>query len=67
MKDNQRQFLSLLGRAPARLTTNKPAFYIALTTMIMGTLFFLTGFVAELVVRNAADRNDYLTEERVGW
>ena len=47
--------------------TNKPAFYIALTTMIMGTLFFLTGFVAELVVRNAADRNDYLTEERVGW
>ncbi len=47
--------------------TNKPAFYIALTTMIMGTLFFLTGFVAELVVRNAADRNDYLTEEKVGW
>lgn len=47
--------------------TNKPGFYIALTTMIMGTLFFLTGFVAELVVRNAADRNDYLTEEKVGW
>jgi len=47
--------------------TNKPAFYIAMTTMVMGTMFFLTGFVAELVVRNAADRNLYLTEEKIGW
>lgn len=46
--------------------TNKPAFYIALTTMIMGTLFFLTGFIAELIVRNAGDRNLYLTEEKIG-
>jgi len=46
--------------------TNKPAFYLALTAMVMGTLFFLTGFVAELVVRNATDRNVYLTEETVG-
>ncbi len=47
--------------------TNKPAFYMALTAMMMGTFFFLTGFVAELVVRNAPDRNLYLTEERLGW
>jgi glycosyltransferase involved in cell wall biosynthesis len=46
--------------------TNKPAFYIALATMIMGTFFFLTGFVAELVVRNASDRNVYLMEEKIG-
>ena len=46
--------------------TNKPAFYLALTAMIMGTFFFLTGFVAELVVRNAADRNVYLLEEKIG-
>lgn len=46
--------------------TNKPAFYLALTAMLMGTLFFLTGFIAELVVRNAPDRNNYLTEERIG-
>ena len=46
--------------------TNKVGFYVALTTMIMGTLFFLTGFIAELVVRNAADRNHYLIEERQG-
>ena len=47
--------------------TNKPAFYIALTTMVIGTFFFLTGFIAELVVRNAGDRNDYLVEERSGF
>ncbi len=42
---------------------NKPAFYIALATMILGTQFFLTGFIAELVSRSAADRNQYLVEE----
>lgn len=47
--------------------TNKPAFYLSLTAMIMGTLFFLTGFVAELVTRNAADRNVYLQDETVGF
>ena len=47
--------------------TNKPGFYLALTAMVMGTLFFLTGFVAELVVRSAADRNHYLVEEQLGW
>jgi len=47
--------------------SNRPPFYIALTTMIIGTQFFLTGFVAELVVRNASDRNLYLVEEKLGW
>ncbi len=46
--------------------TNKPAFYLALTTMAIGTFFFLTGFVAELVVRNAGDRNSYLIETKTG-
>lgn len=45
---------------------NRPAFYIALTTMILGTQFFLTGFIAELVSRSSADRNQYLVEERLG-
>jgi len=46
--------------------TRKVGFYLAPPLMIMGTLFFLTGFIAELVVRNAADRNVYLTEEKIG-
>lgn len=47
--------------------TNKPAFFIALTAMVIGTLCFFSGFIAELVVRNAGDRNVYLTEEKIGW
>ncbi|MBS1777491.1 MAG: glycosyltransferase family 2 protein [Bacteroidetes bacterium] len=46
--------------------TNRPPFFIALVAMIIGTQFFLTGFVAELVSRNAADRNNYLIEEKIG-
>ena len=47
--------------------TNRPVFYIALTTMILGTQSFLAGFVADLVSRSAADRNHYLIEEQIGW
>lgn len=45
--------------------TNRPPFYLALTAMIIGTMFFLTGFLAELVSRSAADRNSYLISERI--
>jgi glycosyltransferase involved in cell wall biosynthesis len=46
--------------------TNRPSFYIALTTMIIGMQLFLTGFIAELVARNATERNTYLIEKRAG-
>jgi glycosyltransferase involved in cell wall biosynthesis len=46
--------------------TNRVTFYLALTTMVIGTQFFLTGYLAELVARSAADRNVYLVEERLG-
>lgn len=45
--------------------SNRPPFYLALTCMIIGTMFFLTGFIAELVVRNAPERNAYLIEEKL--
>jgi glycosyltransferase involved in cell wall biosynthesis len=46
--------------------TNRPAFYIALTTMVIGMQLFLTGFVAELVARNATERNVYLISSKIG-
>ena len=46
--------------------TNKPIFYVTLTTMILGTQFFLAGYIAELISRSASDRNHYLIEERIG-
>ncbi len=52
---------------PLTSVTNKPAFYIALTSMLIGTQLFLAGFIAEIVNRNAPDRNTYLIEEKQGW
>lgn len=46
--------------------TNRPAFYIALTSMIIGMQLFLTGFVAELISRNSTERNVYLIEDKIG-
>ena len=46
--------------------TTKPVFYIAMTTMIIGSQLFLTGFVAELISRNSPGRNFYLIEEKLG-
>lgn len=48
-------------RAP--LVTESPYFYIALTVMIIGSILFLTGFLAELINRNSPERNDYLIKE----
>ena len=46
--------------------TNRPAFYIGLTIMIIGIQLFLTGFIAELISRNSSERNNYLIEEKLG-
>jgi glycosyltransferase involved in cell wall biosynthesis len=45
--------------------TTRPAFYISLTIMIIGTQLFLAGFIGELIARNSNDRNTYNIEERV--
>jgi glycosyltransferase involved in cell wall biosynthesis len=52
---------------PESSITNKPAFYIALTAIIVGVQLFLAGFIAELHNRNASDRNSYLISEKLGW
>ena len=46
--------------------TNKPSFYIALISVVIGTQLFLTGFVAELISRNSPGRNSYLIEQKLG-
>jgi len=49
----------------APLVTSSPYFYIALTAMIIGTQLFLAGFVAEMVARNASERNKYQVEKTI--
>ncbi len=46
--------------------SNRPAFFIALTAMIIGSQLFLAGFLGELISRNASGRNLYLVEEKIG-
>ncbi|MDO4715637.1 MAG: glycosyltransferase family 2 protein [Bacteroidales bacterium] len=53
------KLLALYGGVPARLVTDSPYFYIALTMMLLGSQFFLAGFVGELISRNAEGRNNY--------
>ena len=50
-------------RAP--LVTDSPYFYLSLTSMIIGTQLFLSGFLGELISRNSSERNDYKLEETV--
>ncbi|WP_207421187.1 glycosyltransferase [Desertivirga brevis] len=46
-----------------RNVTDQPLFYIALVAIVVGFQLFLTGFVAELVSRNSAERNNYQIEK----
>ncbi len=45
------------------LVTNNPWFYIALTTMILGTLLFLAGFLGELIIKNNPNKKHYEIKE----
>jgi len=46
--------------------TNKPGFYLALTSLVIGMQLFLAGFIGELISRNSASRNAYLIEKKSG-
>ena len=50
---------------PHSLVTDSPYFYLALTTMIIGTQLFVGGFLGELVSRNSAERNKYQIEKTI--
>lgn len=54
------------GSEKAPLVTSRPWFYIALTTMILGTQLFLAGFLAELIARQNPDKNKYEIEKTIG-
>lgn len=48
-----------------RAVTDQPLFYLALVAVLLGAMLFLTGFLGELVARNAADRNKYNIKRRI--
>ena len=54
-------FLNPFGR----LITERPQFYIALATMIIGTQFFIAGFLGEIILRTKENKQRYLIKDVV--
>lgn len=48
-----------------RLITERPEFFIALTTMILGTQLFLAGFIGELVIRSKSQTIRYQIKQSI--
>jgi glycosyltransferase involved in cell wall biosynthesis len=46
--------------------TNRPGFYLALTSIVIGMQLFLAGFIGELISRNSSSRNSYIIETKTG-
>ena len=47
-----------------RAVTDQPLFYLALLAVVLGAMFFLAGFLGEMVSRSATTRNDYNVKAR---
>lgn len=56
---------AIIMHTQAPLVTDRPYFFIALTAMIIGMQLFLTGFVGEMISRQASDRNNYKIEKEI--
>ncbi|GAA4933508.1 glycosyltransferase family 2 protein [Algibacter agarivorans] len=54
-------FLNPMGR----LITERPQFYISLVTMIIGTQFFVAGFLGEIILRTKQDKKRYLIKDEL--
>ena len=48
-----------------RLITERPQFYIALTSMILGSQFFVAGFLGELILQSKKDTKNYIIKENI--
>ena len=48
-----------------RLITQRPQFYISLVTMIIGTQFFVAGFLGEIILRNKEDKDRYKIDNKI--
>lgn len=56
-------FLNTTGR----LITDRPQFYVALSTMIIGTQFFIAGFLGEIILRTKEDKKRYLINDELNF
>jgi len=54
----------LFVQKSGRLITERPEFYIALATMIMGSQFFLAGFLGEIILKNKKTKKHFIISEK---
>lgn len=57
------KLIKLSAGLPTILVTENPLFYIALTTMIIGTQLFLAGFLGEIILRTKNNEERYKVSE----
>ena len=55
----------LFFNTTGRLITNRPQFYVALATMIIGTQFFIAGFLGEIILRTKDGKKRYLIKDEL--
>ncbi|TPD69695.1 glycosyltransferase family 2 protein [Flavobacterium microcysteis] len=55
----------LYDKQPTILVTDNPWFYIALTTMIIGTQLFLAGFLGEIILRTKNNEERYKVSKEI--
>ena len=60
------KFIAISQNIPQTLVANNPLFYLALTMLIVGSQLFMGGFLAEMISRNAPNRNNYEVSEKIG-
>ncbi|MCG8882926.1 glycosyltransferase family 2 protein [Tenacibaculum finnmarkense] len=57
----------LFAGIKAILITDNPCFFIALTSMILGTLLFLAGFLGELIIKSNPQQKHYKIKEKLNF
>ncbi len=57
----------LFFNTAGRLITDRPQFYIALATMVIGTQFFIAGFLGEIILQTKEDKKRYLVKDELNF
>jgi len=61
------KLIKLYAGLPTILVTSNPLFYIAMTTMIIGTQLFLAGFLGEIILRTKNNEERYKISDELNF
>ena len=61
------KLIKLYAGLPTILVASNPLFYIALTTMIIGTQLFLAGFLGEIILRTKNNEERYKVSNEINF